>query len=54
MYAKIYMNFTHIIRNITNELYKDNYVLFYLNMNFFYYLEDRLYRDIELYNYTII
>ena len=40
-----------ILRNITTELYKDNTKLFYINMNFFYYLEDSLYRDMSLHNY---
>jgi len=40
-----------ILRNITTELYKDDNTLFYLNIDFFYKLEDSLYRDITLHNY---
>ena len=46
------MDYTQIIRNLlTGELYDSNELVFKLNMNFFYDLEDSLYRNRGLNNY---
>lgn len=45
------MDLVYSIKYFTNELYKDNHKLFYLNMLFLYSIEERLYTHIGLNHY---